>query len=234
MDEHRPAAVVELDRLDPAGLGQLDQGDGLQHSLGRLAEERGVGRLPRSPPRSPHALEERAHGVWRLCLQDPVEVADVDAQLQRGGAHDAGVAAVVEALLRELALFPGHGAVMDEHGDAGAPHVLGDGLRRGPGLAEEQALAARRDPRRVAGELSEAGAVDDEELPRPRLAWRVDDAPGRLRRALHPGEDGLGVAHGRGQPDALDVMPGDARQALEHAHQVGAAVGSRPARGPRR
>ena len=58
--------------------------------------------------------------------------------------------------------------------------------------------------------------------------------PVRLGRALEPGEDGLGVAHGRGQPDALDVMPGDARQALDHAHQVGAAVGSRPARGPRR
>ena len=135
-------------------------------------------------------------------------------------------AAVVEALLRELALFPGHGAVMDEHVDAGAPHVLGDGLRRGPGLAEEQALAARRDLSRVAGELGEAGAVDDEDLPGLRLAGRADDAPGPAGRALHPGEDGLGVAHGRGQPDALDVMPGDARQALDHAHQVGAAVGS--------
>src|ERR1035438_7351087 len=92
--------------------------------------------------RPAHALEERGHGVWCLCLQDSVEVADIDAQLQRGGAYDAGVAAVVEALLRELALFPGHGAVMDEHVDAGVPHVLGDGLRRGPGLAEEQALAA--------------------------------------------------------------------------------------------
>jgi hypothetical protein len=76
---------------------------------------------------------------------------------------------VVEALLRELALFSGYGAVMDEHGDTGAPHVLGDGLRRGPGLAEEQALAARSDLRRVAGEFSEVRAVDDEDL--PGLGW---------------------------------------------------------------
>jgi hypothetical protein len=104
---------------------------------------------------------------------------------------------VVEALLRELALFSGYGAVMDEHGDTGAPHVLGDGLRRGPGLAEEQALAARSDLRRVAGEFSEVRAVDDEDLPGSRLARWAHDAPGPAGRALHPGKDGLGVAHGR-------------------------------------
>ena len=109
----------------------------------------------------------------------------------------------------------------------GVPHVLGDGLGRGPGLAEEQALAARRDVSRVAGDLGEVGAVDDEDLPGLRLAWAgLTTRPARLRRALQPGEDRLGVAHGRGQPDALDVMPGDARQALGHAHQVGAPVGS--------
>ena len=86
-------------------------------------------------------------------------------------------------------------------------------------------LPPPRDPRRIAGDLSEARAVDDEELPEPRLARRADHAPRPVRGALQPREDRLGVAHGRGQPDALEVMAGDAGQALDHAHQVGAPVG---------
>src|SRR5690606_2049174 len=122
-----------------------------------------------------HALEERRDAVGGLVLEDAVEVADVDAELERRGADDAGVGAVVEALLGERALLEGDRAVVDEDGGAGPPHVLGDRLGDRARLAEEEALAAPGDLAGVAREVGEIGAVDDEELAAGGLLRRIDD-----------------------------------------------------------
>jgi hypothetical protein len=63
-----------------------------------------------------HPLKERRYGVGRLVLEHPIEVADVDAELERRCADDAGVGAVMEALLGEGALLERDGAVVHEHG----------------------------------------------------------------------------------------------------------------------
>lgn len=171
MDEHRPAAVAELDGLDPAGAGELDEGDRLGDALGGLAEEGRVGDLPGAAPGPAHALEERGDGVGRLVLEDAVEVADVDPELERGGADDAGVAAVMKALLGEGALLERDRAVVDEDGGAGPPHVLGDGLGDRARLTEEEALAALGDLARVAGEVVEVEGGGRRGAGGGRAAW---------------------------------------------------------------
>ena len=41
---------------------------------------------------APEALEERSDRGWSVDLDDPIEVADVDAEFQRGGRDDDAVA----------------------------------------------------------------------------------------------------------------------------------------------
>ena len=148
-----------------------------------------VRRLPVAPAGTAHALQERADGVGRVGLEHAIEIADVDAQLERRGADDAGVGAVVEALLRELPLFARDGAVVHEHGGAGAPHVLGDGLGGRPRLAEEQALLSARLGRRLVASVGEIRPVRDE-----RSA--VAPAPSAGRRRARSRRD-VPVSHAR-------------------------------------
>jgi hypothetical protein len=226
VEEDRPAAVLRGDVLDPSGARELDEGDRLDDAVGRLAEEGSVGGLTGATSGAAHALQEGADGVGGLGLEDAVEVADVDAELERGGADDAGVGALIKAFLGDLPLLAGDGAVVDEHGGAGAAHVLGDGLGHAARLAEEQALRALGDPRRLAGDLCERGAVRDEQLAAARLPGGIDDARVAPRRTAQPGEDVGRVADGRAQADALQVVSRDAREPLDDAEHVRAAVGA--------
>jgi hypothetical protein len=131
----------------------------------------------RAPPRAAHALQERAHRVGRLGLEHAVEVAHVDAQLQRGGADDAGVAAVVEALLgarrssRDTALWCTNTSCR-------AAHVARRRPRWRAALAEEQALLALRDLRAASWRGGEVGCGAP-----PRAAARA----GHARRITPPG-----------------------------------------------
>ncbi len=225
--QHRPAAVVDLDVLHPPGLGQLDQRHSLQHPLGVLTEKRRVGRLTLAPAGAPHPLQKRAHRVRRLGLEHAVEVAHVDAQLQRGGAHDAGVRALVELLLGQRPLIAGDGAVVDEDRGPCAAHLLGHGLGHGARLAEEQALRSLGDLGGVLGQAGQVRPPHHQQLLAARLLGRVDDRALTPRGALKPGEDRLRVAHRGAQPDPLDIVAGEPGDALENAHQVGPAVGTR-------
>ena len=189
VDEHRPAAVVEFDRLDPASLGQLDQGDGLQHSLGCLAEERGVRRLPRSPPRSPHALQERARGLWRLRLQDPIEVAH-PVEMIRGAIRPPAFLLDNERVITRHAR-----ALALELCGENLPSWMGELVSDNPegdltGIAPvRSALAA--DAPWIAGRIHDAfrAGLDDAQLPWLTTAWcqaLVDNWVADLDTAVEP------------------------------------------------
>ena len=132
VDQHRPAAVGDLDRLHPARLGQFHKRDRLEHALARLAEVGRVGRLPGPPARAAHPLEERADAGRGLCLKHAVEIAHVDAQFERRSADDAGVGAVVKPLFGQLPLLARDGRVVHEHLRSRPPHELGHRLARRP------------------------------------------------------------------------------------------------------
>ena len=116
---------------------------------------------------------------------------------------------------------------MHEDRGPGPAHVLGDGLGGRTRLAEKEALLPLGNPCGVAGDSDQIGPVDDQQLT-PRRLLRAGRP--RCRRAAEvpcsQRQDRLRVAHGRAQPDALDIVPREPRQALEDAHEVRAAVGA--------
>jgi hypothetical protein len=227
MHQHRPRPIAKIDGFDPARLGQLDQRDRLDDPFLRLAKERRVRDLPRPPPGSAHALQERANGVGRLGLQHPIQIPHVDPELERGRAHDACVRSVGEAFLGELALLFGHRAVMHEHLGPSPAHVLGDRLGDRPRLTEKQALAALGHARGRVSQARQLRLVHDQQLTARHVVWRIHDDALALRAAPDPSQDRLGVADGRAQTHALHVVARQGREPLDHAQQVRAAVAAR-------
>ena len=177
MHQHRPAAIGHRHRLDKARPRQLDQGGRLEHGVAICAEEGGVGGLPGAAAGAAHALEEGAHRGRGLSLKHLVQIADVDAQLQRAGADDARVATAVELGLGQLALLLGDGAVVHIHRGAAGLHAIGHQLGHRPALAEHQALVVLGHLAGVAGHLVEALSVDHQQLSPRRLLGRIDDHP---------------------------------------------------------
>jgi hypothetical protein len=159
-------------------------------------------------------------------LKHAIEVADVDAELERGRAHDAGRDAMIEALLGQRPLLLRDRAVVDEHLGARAAHVLGDDLGDRPRLTEEQALARLGHLRGRLGQGRQRVVADDQQLALGRRVRGIDDRALALGAALQPHRDLLGVADGRAQADALDVVARERGEPLDHADQVGAAVGA--------
>jgi len=115
-------------------------------------------------PRREHVRLVSEHPV------DLVEIADVDAKLERGGAHDAGIGSSMKAVLGVLALLFGDSAVMHEHVDIDATHVLCDRLGRGARLAKEQAFSPLGNLRSIVGDIAMLS----------RLVMRICRRPGFL------------------------------------------------------
>lgn len=124
MHEHGQATCIRRDVFDPAFAGELDQRNGLQARFGVFAEEGRVGLGAFAAARTPHALHERRDRAGRVGLEDQVEVAYVDAQLEGRGAHDAGVGPAGEALFGGSSLFQRDRAVVHEHVDRAATHAV--------------------------------------------------------------------------------------------------------------
>src|SRR5215831_5405215 len=78
-------------------------------------------------PRPPHALEEGCDRARRPELADEVDLADVDAELERSGRHQRLELAVLEPLLGVETLLLGEAAVMRP--DLVLAHALGHPAR---------------------------------------------------------------------------------------------------------
>ena len=135
------------DRLDVAARPQLDQAGGPQQGLVVGGQEEAVAGRAGPPPGAAHPLEEAGHGGRGVDLDDPVEVADVDAQLQRAGGHDDAVVPAGERLLGLPPLVQAQRAVRDERGDLQRPQLAAQLLDPRPAVAEDQPLLAAVQPR---------------------------------------------------------------------------------------
>src|SRR5215468_4818312 len=88
-------------------LVQAKQGCCLEKILVIHGEERAVRARVRPAAGPAHALEEGGHGGRAPDLEDVVEVADVDAQLERARGDDDAVLALGEGALGALPLVEG-------------------------------------------------------------------------------------------------------------------------------
>ena len=75
-------------------------------------------------PERPDALQEARDGARRAQLADEIDLADIDAQLQRGGGHQRLQLAPLQPLLGIQPLLPGEAAVMG--GDIRLAQPLGE------------------------------------------------------------------------------------------------------------
>ncbi len=116
--------------------------------------------------------------------------------------------------------------MVNVHRGPRSPHELGHRLGCRPRLAEEQALAALGDLRRISGHRRQVGPIGDQQLLAARLLWRIDNGSHSLRGSLEPGKDGVRVAYRGAQPHPLHVMARELGDAFQDAHQVRPPVGA--------
>lgn len=91
-----PRRHRRLDRFDPALRPAQQQAARLRNGIGVQAQEQTVAGRSGAPAGPAEPLQERGDGPGRVELDHPVQVADVDAELQCGGGDDDAVAPVGE------------------------------------------------------------------------------------------------------------------------------------------
>ena len=120
-------------------------------------------------------------------LDDPVQVAHVDAQLQNARGHDHAVVPVGEGLLGLPTLLLAERAVGDEGRDAQLPQPGPQFLGPGTAVDEDQPLLAPVQPRDHHGRVLQRADVVQLDLGLssllPPVALRYPAAPGTSRPA---------------------------------------------------
>ena len=162
------------------------------------------------------ALDAPGHAARALDLDDQVDGAHVDAELQAAGGHQAGQAPGLELLLDQQALLAGQAAVV------GAGHLLLGQLVEAQGEALGQAAVVDEDDRR---------AVGPHQLEDLRVHRRPDRAPGALgARQL----DGVVADRRRRVGQLAHVLDRDPDLQVELLGAAGVDHRHRPRAGPRR
>ncbi|CAJ3327660.1 Uncharacterised protein [Burkholderia pseudomallei] len=193
-------------------------------------------------PGAPDALQERRDAARRAELADELDVADVDAELERGRGDEQLEFAVLQALLGVEAMFLreaavvrgdrvraepvrqmagralGHPARVDEHERRA---VRGGQLR--DAIVEALPHVVRhhgpeRHGRQFQREIARArvAGVDDRAIERRVVAAADEKARDRLDRLLR-----------RGQPDARQLAADERVEPLERQREMAAALGVR-------
>ena len=93
----------DLDAVEPALADRADQGQAFEQLVAAQREQPALRHQAQRVPGPADALQERGDRARRAELADQVDVADVDAQLQRRRGHDRLQAALLEPLLRSAA-----------------------------------------------------------------------------------------------------------------------------------
>jgi hypothetical protein len=127
-----------VQRLDGAGAHPLDDDRGLHEVAPELREQHAARHRAHLVPGPPHPLQPAGHAGRGLDLDDEVDGAHVDAELERAGGDHRGEPTGLELLLDELAVFLAHRAVVGPGqgrrragGGARLRHQLGRGARPG-------------------------------------------------------------------------------------------------------
>ena len=179
---------------------------GFEAVLAVHRDDDSLGLFPDVVAAPPYSLEEPGYLAGAVVLYDEVDVADVDAQLEAGGADHGLEVSLSEPFLGCDAGGLGEAAVVDAEGEVHVPDVEAarDELRRGSGVGEyEGGLVALDEPLH---DLEAGGnlGVGEEFRGEVVVAWPglgVDDLEARWGRSgrssgiLHP--LALGCAPGR-------------------------------------
>src|SRR6267143_1454113 len=105
--DRQPVELAAMDALEQCGA--LDQ------LVARQWEEAALGCPVDRVPRAAHPLQEGCDRAWRAELTDQIDLADVDAELERGGCHQRLQLTALETLLGVEPLLLGEAAVMRGH-----------------------------------------------------------------------------------------------------------------------
>ena len=102
-----------------------------------------LGHQPQRMPRPPHPLQERGDRTGRTNLDHQVDVANVEAQLERGGRHHRLELAVLQPLFGVVPQVGGQRPVMTPHRlfSQQLRELVGDPLGHPPGVHKDQRAA---------------------------------------------------------------------------------------------
>ena len=229
----------------------VEQRRAFHQFVARLREQPPLRQTIDRMPRASDALQEAGDRTRRAELADEIDLADVDAELQRGGRHQRLQRAVLQPLLGAEPMRLGHAAVVG--GDLRLAEPLGkvarDALGHPPRVDEDERGAMRLDELREAlvdllphfrrhHRFERRGRDFQRQVARPVVA-DVDDRHLGGGAAVRAGadqqtRDRLDRILGRRQADAQQPVAGERRQALQRQRQMGAALVAAPSRGFRR
>lgn len=118
----------------------VEQGYAFDQVVARGGEQAPLGHAIDLVAGAANPLQEGCDRTWRGNLADQVDVADVDAQLQRCGGHQYLQVAVFQALFRVQAQFLGQAAMVRGHRLLAQPiaEVASDALGQAPRIDEHQ------------------------------------------------------------------------------------------------
>ena len=192
-----------IEPVELAAPDAVDQRRALDEVVAREREQPALGRGADGMPGAPDPLQEGRDRARRAQLAHQVDLADVDAELQRGGRHQRLERAALQAplgvepqLLGEAAVVGGHMVLAEAVGE-----VAADPLGHAPRIDEDERGAVLFDQLRQTvvdllpdvarhHRFERRGGDLDGEIARPAMAG-VDDralrAPARRPRRRRPG-----------------------------------------------
>ena len=113
--QHVQRRFGDVQGVEFAAAHAVEQGGAFDQVVAGGGEQAALGRAADLVAGAAHPLQKRGDGARRADLADQIDVADVDAQLQRGGGDQHLQLAALEALLGVEAKFLGQAAVVRGH-----------------------------------------------------------------------------------------------------------------------
>ncbi len=238
--QHVERLLRDAEPVELAAADAVEQSGAFDQLVAREREEPSLGRAVDGVAGAADALQEAGDRARRGKLADEIDLADIDAELERGGGDQRLQAAVLQPLLGREALLLGEAAVMrrDMRGADAVGELAGDALGHAPRVDEDQGRAVLGDEGGEAiidlgpdlrrhHRFERRGRHLEPEIARPAMAG-IDDPAGR-RRALRSGtdqelRDRLDRLLRRREADAQQLVAAQRRQTLERHSEMGAAL----------
>ena len=145
--QHVERLLGDRQPIELAAANAVEQRPAFDELVARQREQPALGGALDRMARAPDALQKRRDRTRRTKLADQVDLADIDAQFERGGRHQRLELSSLEALLGVEPLLLGEAAVMRGHLLLAEPlgQLAGHPLGHPPRVGENQGRAMRLD-----------------------------------------------------------------------------------------
>ena len=90
----------DRDSVEFAAANAVEQSRAFHQIIARQRKQSPLGCPGHRMPRTTDPLQEGGDGAWRAELADQIDIADIDAEFERGSRHQGFQLAVLESLLR--------------------------------------------------------------------------------------------------------------------------------------